>query len=140
MSEIDYRAIRRRVILRWLNRMLFLGNVLLWLFVASLLDRYPVDTASANSLFVVWFLILIAHFLWAFNIVGSFIQRQTEREAERLRARGYTVNAPMRDTALIGAEKPKRAARLSDDGEIEYDDGPRELDEVNAARRQHTQD
>lgn len=114
MKEINYRTVRRRVILRLLNRILFFAHA--FVFLANAIAPYP------NGIVVLWLPIVVAHFAWAFNFnpVGRLLDRQTEREIERLRARGYVVNPPEHMPARIAREKAKRAARLTDDGEIEY--------------------
>jgi hypothetical protein len=100
---------------------------LLFFLSFALTARYLQDPRD-DGLRLIWFLMLVVHGvlalkdIWPFSIVRDLLERQTEREAERLRARGYTVNASPADLALAGKEKRKRAARLSDDGEIEYED------------------
>ena len=116
MTEIDYRSVRRRVKLRLVNRVLFFVH--LFFFFAGVTAPY------AGGLVVIWLPLLIGHFIWAFNFnpLGRLLDRQTEREIERLRACGYVVKPPEYVTPPETRGKPKRAARLSDDGEIEYED------------------
>lgn len=129
MTEIDYRTVRRRVKLRMVNRVLFVGHV--FLFIAG--------TAAPNSggLAVIWLPVLVAHFVWAYNVnpLGRMLDRQTEREIERLRARGYVVKPPEYVSPPETREKPKRAARLVDDGEIEIDDEDEAYAEETPVRR-----
>ena len=52
MSEIDYRTVRRRVLLRWLNRILFAVSLLFFLSFA-LMPRYlqdPRDDGTAADM------------------------------------------------------------------------------------------
>ena len=130
MTEIDYRTVRRRVKLRLVNRVLFVGHV--FLFIAG------VTAPHSGGLAVIWLPLLIAHFVWAFNVnpLGRMLDRQTEREIERLRARGYTVKPPEYVTPPeTEREKPKRAARLVDDGEIEIEDEDEAYSEETPVRR-----
>ncbi|MCC7210044.1 MAG: hypothetical protein IT323_22260 [Anaerolineae bacterium] len=128
MKEIDYHTLRRRIILRWLNRVLFVIHILAYFAIA--MERIFWNQPNHSLAMFIWFLVLLLHGAWAFGVLGSFMHRQMDREAERLRAQGYTVIAP-----AGRLEKPKRAARLADDGEIEYEDETLDPDEAHAAQR-----
>ncbi|MCC7210045.1 MAG: hypothetical protein IT323_22265, partial [Anaerolineae bacterium] len=110
------------------NLVLFLGN--------SLAPRVVQDP-QLDFIRLVWFVIVVIHGayalydLWPFRLVSDLLHRQMDREAERLRAQGYTVIAPAGTL-----EKPKRAARLADDGEIAYEDEP--YSENAPVKRSHT--
>jgi hypothetical protein len=128
MTEIDYRAVRRRVKLRLVNRVLFFVH--LFFFFAG------VTAPNSGGLAVIWLPLLIGHFIWAFNfnLFARLVDRQTEREIERLRARGYVVKPPEYVTPPAVREKPKRAARLTDDGEIEYEEEDEAFEDVPVRR------
>jgi hypothetical protein len=73
-------------------------------------------------------LALIVHFIYAYELWSRMIDRSTRREMERLQRLGYRVD-PLRrvqsDEAPQGAKlKRQQVARLSDDGEIAYEDEP----------------
>jgi hypothetical protein len=81
--------------------------------------QYSLAARIAVIPVMLWFLALAVHFVYAFDIWSRMIDRSTQREMERLQRQGYRVASPQ------GAKsKRQQVARLSDDGEIVYEDEP----------------
>jgi hypothetical protein len=132
--ELDYQTIRQRIVKRFRKRVVFVVNALLWvLFMALAQDYNNIGPGRVHGEFnpvvgAIWFLGLVVHFIYAFDIWSRMIERSTQREMERLQRMGYRVAPPrgVQSDAAPQAIKLKRqqVARLSDDGEIVYDDEP----------------
>ncbi len=111
-QDAQYQAARRRVMRRLRRRFIFALDVLL--FVLTLASHNPkIDVV------VVWLPLLLAHFIYAFDIWSNWIERATRREMTQMEHQSG-------DTAGIAAEKRKREKSkrlsLSDDGELSDDD------------------
>ena len=116
--ELDYQTIRQGVVRRLRKRILFFAHASLWAFFLTLTQRYFSPDAS-RFIAVMWLLVLIVHFIYAFDIWSRIVERSTQGEMERLQKQGYRVASSQ------GAKlKRQQVARLSDDGEIVYEDEP----------------
>ena len=77
----------------------------------------------------VWFFLLVVHFVYAFEIWSRIVDRMTQHEIETLQRKGYRVTpsayAPSQKAAQGVKQKREQVARLSDDGEIIYEEPPR---------------
>src|SRR5512143_3967510 len=93
-QEIDYKTVRRRVVRRFIKRLLFTINVFLWL-CALLAGAFARDFGGATF----WFMLLIVHFVYAFDIWSGIVDRMTQREIEHLQRQGYRVKPPIIDTS-----------------------------------------
>ncbi len=120
VQELDYQTVRRRVVRRFIRRLLFALDVLLWLIA---LANSPIHDTGA---IFAWFVLLIIHFVYAFEIWSRIVDRMTQREIENLQRKGYRVASPIYPEVKKTAAKAKReaVARLSDDGEIVYEEEP----------------
>ncbi len=113
MTEQDaqYQAARRRVMRRFRRRFIFAVDVLL--FVLTLVGHN-----QKTDVLVVWLPVLVAHFIYAFDIWGNWIERATRREMEHTPLQSDSA-------APVATEKRKRSKAkrlaLSDDGELSDD-------------------
>lgn len=117
-SKSDYATLRREIARQVRGRMLFwfsLGLYLLYMF-GVVFRPAPFSGDSSGMVFIalVWTAILTVQGLRTFRLWGRWIDRAVQKEMIR---RGLV--APAEEAAH---EKPKRAARLTADGEIEYED------------------
>ncbi len=126
--ELDYQTVRQRVVRRFIKRLLFAINVFLWL-CALLAGAFVHDLGGGFF----WFLLLVIHFVYAFDIWSGIMDRMTQREIENLQRKGYRVTPPsykpsnrlrINPDFMGGKQKREQVARLSDDGEIVYEDEP----------------
>ncbi len=122
-QELDYQTVRRRVARRFVKRLLFAANAVLWLiFLAG--GEFVRDIGVA----IFWLLLLAVHFVYAFEIWSRIVDGMTQREIESLQRKGYHVTPPIDPAAKKAAENAKlkreQVARLADDGEIVYDESP----------------
>ncbi len=121
----DYQAARRRVMRRIRRRALFAVDLLL--YVLLLFSRDPNAAITA----AIWPVLLLAHFIYAFDIWGNWVERATRREMARMQDKGDTVPG--------AAEKRKRTKAkrlaLSDDGELIGDDEDEEVYDAQERRQ-----
>jgi hypothetical protein len=129
-GELDYQTVRQRVVRRFKKRALFYADLVFWLLFTIATQSRPYDLYARIAVIpvILWFLALIVHFIYAYELWSRMIDRSTRREMERLQRLGYRVD-PLRrvqsDEAPQGAKlKRQQVARLSDDGEIVYEDEP----------------
>jgi hypothetical protein len=120
-GELDYQTIRQRVVRRFKKRALFYADLTFWMLFTIATQSRPYDLYARIAVIpvILWFLALIVHFIYAYELWSRMIDRSTRREMERLHQQGYQVASPQ-GTKL----KRQQVARLSDDGEIVYDDEP----------------
>ncbi len=119
--ELDYQTVRQRVVRRLKKRALFYADLVFWMLFTIGTQSRPNDFYARMAVIpvILWFLVLVVHFVYAFEIWSGLIERSTRREMERLQRQGYQV-APPQDAKL----KRQPVAHLSDDGEIVYEDEP----------------
>ncbi len=133
VPEVDYQTVRRRVVRRFFKRLLFAVDGLLWLLFTLINFRsgYSFYESGDATFAFFWFLLLIVHFAYAFEIWSRIIDRMTQREIENLQRKGYRVVSPpsapprklrLNDQFPSGKQKREPLARLSDDGEIVYEE------------------
>ena len=120
-GELDYQTVRQRVVRRFIKRALFYADLAFWLLFLMATQHHPVEPVARIAVIpvILWFLALVVHFVYAYDIWGQMIERSTRREMERLQRQGYQVTPPQGVK-----QKRQSAARLSDAGEIVYDDEP----------------
>jgi hypothetical protein len=116
-QEQTFLAARRRVIRRFGKRVIFAAHLLVYLLIIMSASTDP--ATGLDLAFLLWMPVLLAHFVYAFDLWGNWIERATRREMERMQ--GQADSAP-----YIAAEKRKRGKSkrlsLSDDGELINDD------------------
>jgi hypothetical protein len=115
-SKNEYIVLRREIARRLRGRVLFwvsLGFYLLY-FLTILARQYPPPSHPMLLLLFVWTGVLVVQGLRTFRLWGRWVDRAVQRELIRRGA------IPPVEEAYH--EKPKRAARLTADGEIEYED------------------
>jgi uncharacterized membrane protein len=120
-GELDYQTVRQRVVRRLKKRALFYADLVFWMLFTIGTQSRPNDFYARMAVIpvILWFLVLVVHFVYAFEIWSRMIERSTQREIERLQQQGHRV-VSSRDAKL----KRQQVARLSDDGEIVYEDEP----------------
>ena len=137
IQELDYQTVRRRVVRRFIKRLLFAANALLWL--AYIASEGPYFYHGELGGVITWLLLLIVHFVYAFEIWGRIVDRMTQREIENLQRKGYRVTPPIypssREAPQRTKQKREQVARLSDDGEIVYEEPPQAAESSRAAAR-----
>ncbi len=123
VQELDYQTVRQRVVRRVIKRALFGANLVLW--VIALTHDNPAS-ARDDGVLVLWMMLLIVHFVYAFEIWNRIVDRMTQREIENLQRKGYRVASPVYPVDKKAAVKAKREsiARQADDGEIVYEEEP----------------
>jgi len=115
-SKNEYIVLRREIARRLRGRVLFwvsLGFYLLY-FLTILARQYPPPSHPMLLLLFVWTGVLVVQGLRTFRLWGRWVDRAVHKELIRRGA------IPPVEGAYN--EKPKRAARLTADGEIEYED------------------
>lgn len=105
MDGSQYQAARRRVVRRFALRLTFVVNLIFFLLVTIQLAfdvlRSPENAIGMAYFLLIWGTFLILHGIVAFNLLGRFIDRATQRELE--------LDHPV--------EKPKRQRlELDDEG------------------------
>jgi hypothetical protein len=115
-SKNEYLALRREIARQLRGRVLFWVSLGLYFFyLLTLLARqYPPPSHPMLLLLFVWTGVLVVQGLRTFRLWGRWIDRAVQKELIRRGA------IPPVEGAYD--EKPKRAARLTADGEIEYED------------------
>lgn len=117
-SKNEYAALRQDITRRLRGRVLFwvsVGLYLVYLFGVILQAPYIASTSIIPRLILlVWTVILVIQGLRTFRLWGRWVDRAVQKEMIR---RGLVPPAEE-----VAYEKPKRAARLTADGEIEYED------------------
>lgn len=117
-SKNEYAALRQDITRRLRGRVLFwvsVGLYLVYLFGVILQAPHIASTSIIPRLILlVWTVILVIQGLRTFRLWGRWVDRAVQKEMIR---RGLVPPAEE-----VAYEKPKRAARLTADGEIEYED------------------
>jgi hypothetical protein len=125
----QYEFIRRRVNRRVRGRLLFMahrgwavamGVLAAIAIIAEMSSPYSYDPSPAG-IFFTWF--VLVGFPFGIHWAMRWLNRKAEvmRRQEMQQELAYEM-ARLKGQGASAAEKPKRTARLSDDGELEYAD------------------
>jgi hypothetical protein len=124
-DQMDYAKIRERAEKRVKNRQEFVSHLIIFLMINGML--WFIYFSASPEVFA-WPLIITLG--WGAGLVSHAMAVYRESNAGRLAQERAIQREIEREMALLGEDidlKPKRSVRLSDDGEIVYDDSPADV-------------
>lgn len=114
--DSEYQMARRAVVRRWRKRALFFAHLAIYILISS--------TPGAGGGFVIWLPVLVAHFVYTFDLIQHFLDRATQRELKRLQ-----------HTPVKLKHVTDQRMRLTDDGELEALDEGADYGDSNASAK-----
>jgi hypothetical protein len=124
-DQMDYAKIRERAEKRVKNRQEFLSHLIIFLMINGML--WFIYFSTTPGIFA-WPLIITLG--WGAGLVSHAMAVYRDSNAGRLARERAIQREIEREMTLMGEDidmKPKRSARLSDDGEIVYDNESADL-------------